>query len=302
MNGYKVCDNSKFLFEHTDFNNIFFITKNKKNTLKRLSNGKYPVYARSIKGIYLQLLSSRVYWTHGINDFIPSLIVGAHIIGLQHGLPGKSIALKKLNPVKIYKSRIRDVIFPFLNNYYCHEVWSPKEFYDKYIRLVFYPRNIYINRKQIPRIEFQKKIQPSKKILYAPSLRSFRSIIDVIESNGVFSNEFISKAKEKGFSIIIRPHPIDYERLIKSNIEIPISVDTSEDIHDSLSTYSVVISDFSGLLVDCWELGINTFCLCDDLEDINNKKMIFNWFYKKLIQIQIQEAKDIFKDKPFVSG
>ena len=90
--------------------------------------------------------------------------------------------------------------------------------------------------------------------------------------------------------------------MIKSNIEIPISVDTSEDIHDSLSTYSVVISDFSGLLVDCWELGINTFCLCDDLEDINNKKMIFNWFYKKLIQIQIQEAKDIFKDKPFVSG
>jgi len=293
MNGYKICDNSKFLFDNTSSNSSFFITKNKEISRE---NRDSVVYAYSFKGIYLQLMAKKTYWTHGLNDFIPALVVGSHVVGLQHGLPGKKGGNSNLSKIQIYKCRVKNMLTPFMNNYFCHEIWSPKKSYDFYMKQVFYPFEVAIVRRQIPRIEFQCEVPRKRKILYAPSYRGFRSFIDVISSNNIFSDYFLKKLKDNNFELILRPHPINYDELIGSSINIPVKIDLSDDVHDTISSYSIVISDFSGLLIDCWELGIDTYCLCDDLEDIFERDMLFDWFFQHLNSIRIFNILDVLNN------
>ncbi|MDA9087559.1 CDP-glycerol glycerophosphotransferase family protein [Methylophilaceae bacterium] len=297
MNGFKICDNSKFLFDHTSSDNSFFITKNKEISLE---NRDRVVYAYSLKGFYLQLLAKKIYWTHGLNDFIPSLVVGAYIVGLQHGLPGKKGGNANLSKINIFNYKIKNKLVPFCNIYFCHEVWSPKKVYDSCMKEVFYPSDTIIVRKQIPRIEFQPKLPRKRKILYAPSHRGFRSLSDVISANNIFSVDFLRKLNENNFELILRPHPISYEELKKSDIDIPVKIDLSDDVHDSIASYSVVISDFSGLLIDCWELDIDTYCLCDDLEDVFERDMLFDWFYQRLNSVRIFDILEVLKN-PVIS-
>ena len=95
-----------------------------------------------------------------------------------------------------------------------------------------------------------------RKILFAPSHRSAPLFFKMLDDNGITAIELSEKFLDSGFELIFRPHPINYEDLLKSGLEIPFQIDMSDDIHDSLSTYAVVISDFSGLLIDCWELEL----------------------------------------------
>ena len=298
MNGFKICDNSKFLFNNTSFQESYFITKNKEIFKDRnYKINKKIIFAYSLRGIYLQLRAKKIYWTHGLNDFIPPLVIGSYIVGLQHGLPGKNG--QKFTKFQIFKFKIKNIIAPYLNNYYCHEVWSPKEIYDDYIKEVFFPLKITIKRKQIPRIAFQPNLKKKRKILYAPSHRPFRSIIDVINANKIFDNDFLKKLSEKNIELIFRPHPIDYDEILNSKIDINCNIDSSDDIHDELSSYSMVISDFSGLLIDCWELGIETLCLCDDLEDIYKRDLIFDWFFIRLKTKRLFNSSQIINNLSF---
>jgi CDP-glycerol glycerophosphotransferase (TagB/SpsB family) len=298
MNGFKVCDNSKFLFHNTPSKKSFFITKNKEACCE---SNDLIIYAYSFRGIYLQLRAKKIYWTHGLNDFIAPLVIGSYIVGLQHGLPGKKIRNANLSKVQIYKFRVKNILAPFMNNYFCQEVWSPREIYDPYIREVFYPLSVVIKRKQIPRIEFQPSILKEKKILYAPSHRAFRSFMDVINSNKIFSKNFIRELKENNIQLILRPHPINYEELLGSKINFPVEIDLTDDVHDTISSYSIVISDFSGLLIDCWELGIDTYCLCDDLEDVFERGMLFDWFFDHLKTVRVFDISEILQNPVFFS-
>ena len=298
MNGFSICDNSKFLFKNAPEDNSFFITKNKSICHE---NGDRVVYAYSLKGFYLQLFAKKIYWTHGLNDFISPLVVGAYIIGLQHGLPGKKGRGCNLSKNKIYTYWIIDRLVPYFNFYYCHEVWSPKKKYDSCMKEVFYPSQIAIVRKQIPRIEYHQKLPKQRKILYAPSHRSFRSFVDVISGNNIFSEFFLKALKDNHFELVLRPHPISLDELNKLDFDIPVKIDLSIDLHEKISSYSIVISDFSGLLIDCWELGIDTYCLCDDLEDIFQRGMLFDWFYQHLKSVRIFDISEVLKD-PLITG
>ena len=113
MNGFKICDNSKFLFNNTTFKESYFITKNQ-NIFEdiNLKINKKIIYAYSLKGIYLQLRAKKIYWTHGLNDFIPSLVIGSYIVGLQHGLPGKNGL--KFTKFQVFKYRLKNIIIHIL--------------------------------------------------------------------------------------------------------------------------------------------------------------------------------------------
>ena len=93
--------------------------------------------------------------------------------------------------------------------------------------------------------------------------------------------------------LTFRPHPINHDQLLASNISTSFKIDLTEDIHDTISHYSVVISDFSGLLIDCWELGIETYCLCENLEEIYQSGIIFDWFYERLKLIRISKLEEV---------
>ncbi len=292
MNGFKICDNSKFLFYKSKSLKSFFITKNK----DICSDKNRIVYAYSIKGIYLQLIARKIFWTHGLNDFVAPLVVGSYIVGLQHGLPGKKTIQK--TRAKLYYI-VKNLFLPFMNNDYCHEVWSPENFYDSYIEKVFYPLKVYIKRKQLPRIEYAPRLPIKRKILYAPSHRTFRKITDVLDRNKVFTESFIKELDEKNIQLVVRPHPLDYDDILQLKIDGKCYVDYSNDIHDTISSYSIVISDFSGLLIDCWELGIESYCLCDDLENIFKQGIIYEWYFNKLKTKRIYKMSDALSYKAF---
>ena len=157
MNGFKICDNSKFLYYENNSENSFFITKNK-NLI--IGSNKKIIYAYSIKGVFLQMFAKKVFWTHGLNDFIAPLVIGSYIVGLQHGLPGKKTIQK--NRSKLYY-KIKNLVLPFMNNDYCHEVWSPNSFYDPYMLEVFYPLRVNVKRRQLLRIEFGPSLPKRKR-------------------------------------------------------------------------------------------------------------------------------------------
>ena len=112
-----------------------------------------------------------------------------------------------------------------------------------------------------------------------------------------FFKNFLDALDNKEFQFVLRPHPLDYDELIKLNVDDYCLLDLSTDIHDTITSYSIVVSDFSGLLIDCWELGIESYCLCDDLESIFNNGMIYEWFFEELKSKRINNMSDILCSK-----
>lgn len=290
MNGFRVCDNSKFLFNNSNSESSFFITKNKDQVSKK----NKIIFAYSPFGLFLQMFASKAYWSHGMNDFVAPLICGSHIIGLQHGLPGKTGPDKSANKKILINYLTKRILAPYLLNYYCNEIWSPDKKYDDYMLSVFEPMTPLIKRRQIPRIFFQKKQQRKKKILYAPSHRNEMDTLSILDECGLFNSSFLMMLRDNNLEFYFRPHPLTYEALIDAGIKLPdeIILDASSDIHDSLGSYGLVISDFSGLIIDCWEMNMKTACVCPDLDDIYSNNLLFDWFYEHLDNIRFKNLFD----------
>ena len=76
-----------------------------------------------------------------------------------------------------------------------------------------------------------------------------------------------------------------------------IILDISDDIHDSLRSYELVITDFSGLIIDCWEMNMETACVCPDLNDVYSNHLLFDWFYEYLNTIRFKNLFDAISTK-----
>jgi hypothetical protein len=152
------------------------------------------------------------------------------------------------------------------------------------MKTVFSPLSPKITRRQIPRILFQRKEKREKKILYAPSHGAGQGVITSLYAIGLFDQEFSVLLRDNNLSFLFRPHPLTYEAMVKEGISLPegVLLETSDDIHDSLSSFGLVITDYSGLIIDCWEMEIESACICDDLEEVFFDGKIFDWFYQRL--------------------
>jgi hypothetical protein len=42
-------------------------------------------------------------------------------------------------------------------------------------------------------------------------------------------------------------------------------------------------------------MNIDTYCLCDDLEDIFERGMLFEWFFLRLKSVRIFDVSEIFQ-------
>jgi len=267
MWGYDIADNPKYAFLYDESAiEKYFLTKNK-NLLGSVRYDKVkPVYMYSFQGVMLQLRAEKAFFSHGVFDFIPSLVWGARKINLWHGVPMREIGpdydwagdgkLKKKIKILFYR------VFGWAYYMSCDEVWVPfrglKENYKRFFR-VSRPE---ISIKKQPRNECyhkNKARERSKKILFAPTYhtvdgRGF-NISSFFQNIGLYDQELIDMLDASGFKLVIRPHPIDLEVFRSANIPLNVEIDFTEDLYEALGGYKGIVTDFSSVLLDGIEIG-----------------------------------------------
>lgn len=274
MNGYAIADNSKYLFMNTYKKNYFWITKNKSILKIPIMRDICPVYAYSIKGILLQLFAHQIYYTHRIGDFIPPLVMGGHITALWHGVPFKKIGavenIELQNSVfRNWIGLVRRRLFPYSYYMYCHEVYCPDEKFYQIFQQCFAKSHPKVVIQQYPRIMFCPEKKKQRKIIFCPTYRKNRDLMNILQSLGILDNTFIRWLVQNEISLVIRPHPIDVERINLNYLPHNIELDTSKDIYESIRSYPVLLTDYSSLMYDAECLGLRVLIIADDIEEYN---------------------------------
>ncbi|PMO99175.1 hypothetical protein BCS96_10265 [Vibrio breoganii] len=264
--GQKYADNSKFLFEYcnslNDDNTYVWITSNSK-ILNDLNNNDYLVFhERSLKGIYYQLISGTVFITHSVHAdlFGPCINGGTKIVQLWHGLALKKIMFDTPKLVS-NKKRMIDFVFPFLNHRYDYVVSSSEETSDIF-QSAFRIEKSNIICSGLPRNDAFFKVNSGNsdsneekyKIIYMPTLRNKNGIsVDLFEGFGFDVKKYDDIFGRENIELYIRMHPMNTPpRKIVSSINNATNIHISheDDIYDSISNYSCLITDFSSIYLD----------------------------------------------------
>lgn len=303
MSGYSVADNSKYLFINTYQPNYYWITKNKSLIDTPILPDVFPIYAYSWKGIYLQLHARIAYYTHKVNDFFAPAIFGAEIIALWHGVPFKKIGTavvvdKKISLLhKIYGKykNFRNRIMPYSYFMWCDKVYCPDKKYRNVFDMSFSIAKPSLIMKPYPRVAYAPNCKKERQIIYCPTYRRHRTINDVLESVGMFSDRLVNLLKKENYILVIRPHPIDMEKL--DTLGFPsdcIRIDKTSDIYASIKKYAMLITDYSSLFYDSQALGIKTFLLADDIYEYNkNEEGLFDSFLEYIVANHFENMYDL---------
>lgn len=272
MSGYAIADNSKYFFINTYKPNYYWITKNKELLKVCIFENHVPIYAYSLKGVFLQLFAKKAFYTHRIDDFISPLIMGAEITAFWHGVPFKKIGAAEHNEVDISALRkllrsIRITIMPYSYYMYCNKVVCPNQKYEEIFRHCFATSKPQILIEQYPRVQFALKKAKERKILYCPTYRKNRNLTDVIFSIGILNDTFINWLENNDIDFIIRPHPIDAEKMNSILLPRKISIDESVDLYETINQYPVILTDYSSVMYDAEALGIKVFLVADDIQE-----------------------------------
>lgn len=288
MNGYDIVDNAKYMFINEFREGYYFITKNKDKLSTPIFKNVYPIYCFSIRGLILQLFAAEVYYTHSIFDFFSPLIMGAKIIALWHGVPGKKINTALPEQQK-YLKKIPFVIYTYIMPYkyyaYCNEVYCPANNLIKIYKQSFKIGNPKIIIHKQPRNIYAKKYEKmrQKRILYAPTYRENGNIYAMMDSLGFFQDNIIQYIIDNKIDFVIRPHPIDMQQLEAKDLPSCYKLDRSGDIYDSIGSYNLLITDYSSLYYDALELGIEVKILQNDLKKYCQKNGLFEEFYDYIL-------------------
>lgn len=299
MNGYDITDNSKYLFINEYKQGYYFITKNKTKLKTPIINDIYPIYYLSLKGLILQLIASEAYYTHSVFDFFSPLIMGAKVIALWHGVPGKKINTALIEQKKYLKKVhlfLYTYIFPYKYYAYCNEVWCPNNALLTTYKECFIIGNPKIIIHKQPRNIYAKNMEANKNIiLYAPTYRKNKSIYDIMKSLYFFNNETIDILNQNNIKIIIRPHPIDLKFLLNSNLPDCYELDCTGDVYDSIRSYGLLITDYSSLYYDAIELGIKTEFLQNDIDEYDYDNGLFDSFRNIIISNSTNNIVNVIK-------
>ena len=297
MNGYCIADNSKYHYLNNLNKKKFFILNNKKNYNYFKKIGYNVILSKSFKGIWLQLISKHIYWTHGLRDFIPYLVAGGNVTGLQHGAPikkgGKArerhILKKKEGFIKKLKLTIRNFIYfiaPYTNNQHCDITICGEKKFKEYVKEVFEYSNPKIKEDMLPRIKYAPKRVKENFILYAPTHRGYQSIDQTLKDINFDFQKIKNLLKEIDFKLYIRPHPLDLnnqiiEQISKNNNDI-IKIDKDEDLYSKLNSFKLVMTDFSSIYQDSIWLNIPVNTVSTDLELYNKEYGLFDWYIREI--------------------
>jgi CDP-glycerol glycerophosphotransferase (TagB/SpsB family) len=275
MNGFSVSDNSKYLFLNSEPSKTnYFITKNKEILSSALSPGVYPVYAYSLKGIAIQLFAEKTYFSHGIYDFVPVLIWGSQKHNLWHGVPCKEIGPEAdWKQSSEFSKRIKTLFYRVHGYLYymsCDYIYCPFE-----DRVHDYTRYFSVSKPKVvvskqPRNHYAKKNNISRNVLYAPTFRGGKfpgfSYQEFFRTCGLYDVDLQHFLSSNDIKLVLRPHPIDLIEISKIPLPHNVILDESADLYESLTSYEIVITDYSSICLDCEEIGISYYFIAPDLD------------------------------------
>jgi CDP-glycerol glycerophosphotransferase (TagB/SpsB family) len=237
---------------------------------------------KSIRGIWILLTSSQIFFTHGIFLGFKKIPCSRQkIINMWHGMPLKNVGLLD------NKTQVPD----------SHCVYSTSPFFQKIMSEVFgkklnevlvsgLPRNDILTKKVVNLVLIQLKKEYDNIYVWLPTYR--KSIIgDVREDGGSTSvycfNDFdVNKLneilKKKNSLVIIKPHPMAVVDKVKdeySNIML-INEDwlfeNEMTLYELLGASDMLWTDFSSVFVDYLLTQNPILFLTPDLESYKKKR------------------------------
>lgn len=292
MNGYSAVDNSKYAYiDDVGSKNKFFILKNKKNLSCKLPDGSFPVYAYSVKGIILQLRAERVYFSHGIFDFVSPLVWGSVKHNLWHGVP-----IKEIGPVADWKTdsklkvKIKSAFYRVFGHMYymsCDYVYCPSvERVSDYMRFFSVSNPSVVIKEQPRNVASSSCRSINNSVLYAPTYRKYistpGSVLDFLNGIGLYDPVLSSYLNENKISLVIRPHPIDRDVYLEIELPTFCSLDISEDLYESLGEYMAVITDYSSVYFDCVERNLKSLFIAPDFDQYTAEVGLTKSFVRKI--------------------
>ena len=300
-------DNSKYHYLNNKVASKVFILKDKEAVKISKSKGYNSVYCYSLHGLWAQLTADHVYWSHGMQDFVPCLIAGSKVIGLQHGAPikkgGKARESHYMrhsgSKFKIIKMKVRHFFYkiaPYMNNQHCNFTICGEHKFNQHVQEVFeYSRPVVLD-EMLPRIAYAPKREKAQAILLAPTYRNYRSLDETLKNINFDQYKINELLIKNNFVLLVRPHPMDSDSLIVQSLmkkEMShIHLDQSEDLYDQITKYDLIITDFSSIYQDAVWLKIPSIAICDDLDKYHQKFGLFDWFFE---EIKNNKSQDILK-------
>lgn len=279
--GSKYGDNSRGMFEYMSQKgncNIYWFTRNKDIALRIAKNGNKYIYGGGFRNIMLHLRAEAVFCNCSANadlmgDFLNRK---TKVFNLWHGTPMKKIGKDAIkNGISTNKLGVskQGLIYSFLRKF------TPTFVYDFFKLDTYYLASsdvvsdllqsaMGLKKEKIiicgyPKLD--KCFCPNKRnginILYAPTYRGdYNSELDILSIYGFDLDRAEEILKDNNAKLTIRLHPANKlpEHLTNAiRAKDCIIIDETEDVYDTLNTYSLVITDFSSIYFDALAVGIN---------------------------------------------
>lgn len=317
--GQHFADNSKYFYinhynsvKSRKSKELIWITKNKKvvNELRLLD---LPVeFLYSFRGIYTTLRASRAYISHQLKDIDGTLMGGAQIIQLWHGMPLRKIGFGGDWSNNNFKGKVKSFIskwFPYAYYMKCDILYAPclvaKENYLEPFSKSFRNKNVASNIIIKPQarsrcfddnFNLTSEFFPERKFLLSlkdkydnivswlpTQRRQFdKTILDVIFDSGLDMVLLDQYCKSKNILFVIKAHFLDFDNIreIIQDLE-HVLVYPYSDPYPLLKYTDILITDYSSVFFDFLILNKPIIFMCHDLEEYT-QEVEFYYDFKNL--------------------
>ncbi|MCO6524831.1 MAG: CDP-glycerol glycerophosphotransferase family protein, partial [Candidatus Schmidhempelia sp.] len=195
-----------------------------------------------------------------------------------------------------YKIKIKRLfywIFPYMYYMACDKVICPDEKrITDYKRYFSVSRPAFIFSKQ-PRNQYAIKHQKQKKILISPTYRKWDNLFINNYLSSLCSKNLEQCLISKGYTLILRPHPLDVPFIHQDTLPNYVQLDTSVDLYESITSYALVITDYSSIYYDCMELAIPCYIFAPDLALYQEKVGLGAIYFTEIQNKLISKIEDI---------
>lgn len=287
--GKKYADNPKTFYEYVQSNSIktkcIWICADRKLALRIKNNGGLAYLYFSPKGLYFQLVASKVFVSHSLSaDLMPGCFNRrTSVFNFWHGMPLKKImydglannSLKQKITCKVkqiidwqsYLISTSDITQKLMSNAFRHPLNK--------VLITGLPRNDVL---RMP-LQVNDKLY---NVYYMPTMRERSFEFDFFENYGLDFEKFDSILWENNIRLNIRLHPMNKIPLgtfMKIKKCKAIRVDSTDDIYASITACDCLITDYSSILFDYLILDRPVLFFCFDLYDYlkHEREMYFSY-------------------------